>query len=123
MRDIDPEQAKNEECILHALKVRTAMADSNYCAFFRLYQDAPNMGARLMDVCVERIRTAAVSIMLKVCPATRPVRAARAHNGLIRRLWCRLSSRRSQQPSWRNSWGLGAWRIVLASSQSLRRRK
>ena len=42
------------------------MADSNYCLFFKLYRDAPDMGACLMDVCVERLRIAALAIMHKV---------------------------------------------------------
>ena len=43
----------------------TAMADCNYCSFFKLYKQAPNMGAFLMDVCVGNIRTVATAIMMK----------------------------------------------------------
>jgi hypothetical protein len=46
------------------------MADSNYCLFFKLYRQAPAMGACLMDYCVERLRMCALRIMTK---AFRPV--------------------------------------------------
>ena len=42
------------------------MADSNYYLFFKLYRDAPAMGACLMDYCVDRLRKVALTIMTKV---------------------------------------------------------
>ena len=42
------------------------MADSNYYLFFKLYRDAPAMGAYLMDYCVDRLRKVALTIMTKV---------------------------------------------------------
>ena len=49
-----------------SLQVRTAMADSNYFLFFKLYRGAPAMGAYLMDYCVDRLRKVALTIMTKV---------------------------------------------------------
>lgn len=40
----------------HALKVRIALAQGNYCRFFKLYRDAPNYGANLIDVFIDKIR-------------------------------------------------------------------
>jgi hypothetical protein len=54
---------RQKPAIQHALAVRTALTLSNYHAFFRLYLDAPNMAAYLMDNFVERERVNAMRIM------------------------------------------------------------
>jgi hypothetical protein len=56
---------RGQSAIQHALAVRTALTLSNYHAFFRLYLDAPNMAAYLMDNFVERERVNAMRIMGK----------------------------------------------------------
>ncbi|KAI9478056.1 MAG: SAC3/GANP/Nin1/mts3/eIF-3 p25 family-domain-containing protein [Benjaminiella poitrasii] len=53
------------ECIQHALSVRSCLAKGNYHKFFRLYENAPNMGGYLMDQFVERIRIDALIVMCK----------------------------------------------------------
>ena len=68
LRELDPVVAKGDANIQHALRVRTAMADSNYCLFFKLYREVPAMGKFLMDYCVEQLRQAALNIMTKVRP-------------------------------------------------------
>jgi hypothetical protein len=54
---------KSQPYVKHALDVRSALALGNYHRFFRLYLDAPNMGAYLMDTFIERERLAALSNM------------------------------------------------------------
>ena len=86
LRELDPVVAKGDANIQHALRVRTAMADSNYCLFFKLYREVPALGKFLMDYCVEQLRQAALNIMTKVRPRSRaalpslhaPSRAPRA---------------------------------------------
>lgn len=68
MAQISPEQ-RQDPAVRHALATRSALALSNYCALFRLYRDAPNMGAYLMDYYVKRERLAALSC---ICRAYRP---------------------------------------------------
>ncbi|KAF9931785.1 hypothetical protein FBU30_009589 [Linnemannia zychae] len=60
---------KQDPAVKHALKVRTALASSNYHALFKLYITAPNMGGYLMDQFVERER---VEAMKTICKAYRP---------------------------------------------------
>ncbi|KAF9098508.1 hypothetical protein BGX23_006107 [Mortierella sp. AD031] len=60
---------KHDPAVKHALKVRTALASSNYYALFKLYIAAPNMGGYLMDQFVERER---VEAMKTICKAYRP---------------------------------------------------
>ncbi|KAF9904951.1 hypothetical protein EC991_002191 [Linnemannia zychae] len=60
---------KHDPAVKHALKVRTALASSNYYALFKLYITAPNMGGYLMDQFVERER---VEAMKTICKAYRP---------------------------------------------------
>ena len=62
-------------------QVRTAMADSNYCLFFKLYRSAPAMGAYLMDYCVDRLRKAALNIMTKAFRPIVPVAAVNEQLG------------------------------------------
>ncbi len=52
---------KNQEWIKHALDVRSSLALGNYHKFFRLYLEAQNMGAYLMDMFIERERLSALA--------------------------------------------------------------
>lgn len=56
---------KNDECIKHALKVRSAWWLGNFHAFFKLYTSAPRMAAFLMDWFVARERKNALKSMIK----------------------------------------------------------
>ncbi|KAL1598855.1 hypothetical protein SLS60_007997 [Paraconiothyrium brasiliense] len=47
--------------IKHAIDVRSSLAVGNYHKFFRLYNIAPNMGAYLMDMFIERERLHALA--------------------------------------------------------------
>jgi hypothetical protein len=49
--------------IKHALDVRSSLAVGNYHKFFRLYTIAPNLGAYLMDMFIERERLHALANM------------------------------------------------------------
>ncbi|KAK4977442.1 hypothetical protein LTR66_010699 [Elasticomyces elasticus] len=60
---------KRKSAVKHALDVRSALAMGNYHKFFRLYQDAPNMGSYLMDMFIARERLAA---MATYCKAYKP---------------------------------------------------
>lgn len=64
LAQLTPEQ-RAPACVQHALKVQTALATSNYHSFFRLFNDAPNMGAYMMDHFVDRERVIALSTMSK----------------------------------------------------------
>ncbi|PWN88400.1 hypothetical protein FA10DRAFT_275977 [Acaromyces ingoldii] len=56
---------KAEPAVAHALSVRAALATGNYHGFFRLYADAPNMNAYIMDHFVDRERANALLVMSK----------------------------------------------------------
>lgn len=47
---------KKEDCIIHALNVRKALASGNYGRFFKLYKDAPNMGFYLIGIFIDKHR-------------------------------------------------------------------
>lgn len=55
--------------VAHALKVRSALANGDYPAFFELYHNAPNMSAYLMDQFVERER---INTLFRLSRAFRP---------------------------------------------------
>lgn len=55
-------ESKAAPAVAHALGVRLAIATNNYHRFFKLYLDAPNMNAYIIDHFVERERIAALSI-------------------------------------------------------------
>ncbi|KOC61399.1 Leukocyte receptor cluster member 8 like protein [Habropoda laboriosa] len=59
------EEDKTDECIKHALKVRSAWWLGNFHAFFKLYTSAPRMAAFLMDWFVARERKNALKTMIK----------------------------------------------------------
>ncbi|KAL1302006.1 hypothetical protein AAFC00_002458 [Neodothiora populina] len=62
-------QDKENAAVKHALQTRTALATGNYHKFFRLFNEAPNMGAYLMDMFVDRER---LSALAKICRAFKP---------------------------------------------------
>ena len=61
---IKPEH-KNCFEINHALKVRSALATSNYNLFFKLHKSTPNMGSYIIDAFVDRERLKALIIICK----------------------------------------------------------
>lgn len=60
------ETDKKDECISHALKVRSSWWLGNYHSFFKLYKTAPRMAAFLMDWFLARERKIALKHMIKV---------------------------------------------------------
>ena len=51
--------------VRHALQVRSALASGNYHRFFRLYNEAPNLGIYILDMVVHRERLAALAAICK----------------------------------------------------------
>jgi hypothetical protein len=49
-------EEKKEACIQHALNIRKALTMGNYCRFFKLYREAPNMTGSLIDVFIDKLR-------------------------------------------------------------------
>jgi hypothetical protein len=68
MLSLTPEQ-RQDSFISHALKVRAAVADYDYHAFFRLLKESSRHGACLMKYMVPKVRHWA---LLRVCKAYRP---------------------------------------------------
>jgi len=56
---------KEDECISHAVALRSAWSSGNYHAFFRLYLTAPKMSGYLIDWFVDRERRAALTVIIK----------------------------------------------------------
>lgn len=55
------------KALKHALAVRASLASGNYHQFFKLYQEAPNRNALLMDQFVPRERVKALAMLCKTC--------------------------------------------------------
>jgi hypothetical protein len=60
-----PSKQKHHIPVRHALRVRSAVALSDYHALFRLYLKCPNLGSYLMDHFIERERVQALKIICK----------------------------------------------------------
>jgi len=56
---------REDECLQHAAKLRTAWSLSNYHKFFTLYKKAPKMSGYLIDWFIDRERKSALKIMIK----------------------------------------------------------
>uniref|UniRef100_A0A8R1HKJ8 SAC3/GANP/THP3 conserved domain-containing protein n=1 Tax=Caenorhabditis japonica TaxID=281687 RepID=A0A8R1HKJ8_CAEJA len=64
LQELTPE-LKEDECVSFALKVRKAVAMSNYAQFFKLFNNAPRMCPFIMDLFADRERKKAVGIIQK----------------------------------------------------------
>mmetsp|Transcript_3522 Transcript_3522/g.10381 ORF Transcript_3522/g.10381 Transcript_3522/m.10381 type:complete len:406 (-) Transcript_3522:188-1405(-) len=51
--------------VIHALKIRKALAQGNYASFFRLHAKAPNMGAYILDLFTDSVRVDAATKILR----------------------------------------------------------
>uniref|UniRef100_A0A1B6EDP6 PCI domain-containing protein n=1 Tax=Clastoptera arizonana TaxID=38151 RepID=A0A1B6EDP6_9HEMI len=59
------EEEKHDECISHALKLRSAWWLCNYHNFFQLYRNSPRMSSYVIDWFVARERKLALKIIIK----------------------------------------------------------
>jgi len=58
-------EEKADECIAHAIKLRSAWAQGNFKRFFQLYSTAPKMSGYLMDWFIDRERRRALGVIIK----------------------------------------------------------
>lgn len=58
-------ECREDECVLHALAVRSALALSSYHRFFKLYSKAPKMSGYLLDWFTDRVRFTALKTIVK----------------------------------------------------------
>jgi len=65
--------ARGHPAVKHASAVRQAVADANYISFFRLLDDAPNMGSYLMEFYIPSMRTRALRNICRAYKPTVPV--------------------------------------------------
>ncbi|XP_067671084.1 leukocyte receptor cluster member 8 homolog [Haliotis asinina] len=64
LASLSPEH-RTDECVKHALSVRSSWALNNYHSFFKLYSNAPKMSGYLMDWFVDRVRKNALKAIVK----------------------------------------------------------
>jgi len=76
-----PASARNAAPVVHALRVREALARGNAYAFFRLHAAAPNMGGYLLDRFSDAVRADAAAKILRAYRPTIPLNAVAAHLG------------------------------------------
>lgn len=62
LAELTPDEYQNDS-VKHALAVRLATSQGNYTKLFRLFVDAPKMGAYVMDHFVNRERVSALVTM------------------------------------------------------------
>lgn len=58
-------EEKADECVAHALEVRSSWALANFRRFFRLYNKAPRMSAHLISWFADRERKIALKTLIK----------------------------------------------------------
>ena len=56
---------RQDQCVLHALAVRSAWALNSYHRFFKLYNKAPKMSGYLMDWFSDKVRFSALKAIVK----------------------------------------------------------
>nr|SVE76309.1 EOG090X0431 [Daphnia longispina] len=66
-------EEKTDECVAHALEVRSSWALANFRRFFRLYNHAPRMSAHLMSWFADRERKLALKTLIKAYRPNIPV--------------------------------------------------
>jgi hypothetical protein len=58
-------QELSDAAVVHALKVRKAVALGNYHALAKLYKSAPNLGHLIMDQFIDQERVKSLQSMMK----------------------------------------------------------
>nr|SVE75046.1 EOG090X0431 [Daphnia dolichocephala] len=72
---------KSDECVAHALEVRSSWALANFRRFFRLYNHAPRMSAHLISWFADRERKLALKTLIKAYRPNIPVDLVRTQLG------------------------------------------
>nr|SVE74105.1 EOG090X0431 [Daphnia barbata] len=72
---------KSDECVSHALEVRSSWALANFRRFFRLYNHSPRMSAHLISWFADRERKLALKTLIKAYRPNIPVDLVRTQLG------------------------------------------
>jgi len=83
MLQLTSDQRKNP-FVSHALKVRIAVADNDYHAFFRLKNECPNHGVHLMDTMSPQMRSVGLKCMMRAYRPSLPVQFLLLELGFMR---------------------------------------